>query len=1417
MRADSGTFAAYNEASVKSPRFVVAHIFDVESVYVTSHAGIASVPGVVIENALLDPSAISQRIVPDEGRSDIGSFSFRIVDLSNQFTLEAQEKLGDGISFRGKLVRYYVGYEGMDFTQFQLFQTQVIKDISFEDGIYSVTCADITRQQREEIFDPKKTTLRDSVSDTVTTIPVVSTAGFQAVFHGPSYSDAPNQTVYYFKIEEEIVRATGKTADSFTGCTRGVLNSKAVPHSVDAAASADRRPKIEEYIYLELPAAKLAYAINTGVLHGDSASLPDHWHCGIDTALVKLSDFTGIGIDLWDTALDSSGFVVRFQGLSKVNAKKFLETELYQLLGCYSPIYSDGRIGLKKMNQVLADAAYCVELNESNVVEAGALRHDFSGMHNRLRIDWNWNGQEFTRTTLFLDAASIDIHGAADITKLQFKGLHGSRHTEAMIRKRLDAFRDRYPQPPELISVTVLPSLNRLEVGDVVRLKLAKVRDFAGSTVSINRSFEIQNKSQTDSRGVVTLELFGSTAPASTEAPNDTGVSAALPDAYYDSAGTELSTVCTIVVVGDVGVIQPGTYDLTGNADMNAAGAIYYYEGDLELADGATLTINDNVQIRVRGFLTVNGDIDGVGRGKAGVADAAGWRVIQAGTPGFIGNSRGMDGVLGATMSRGGVYIMTQNCAFTQGQNSAFPFIELQVDGNDLLGIPTDMRGTSGGAGGKLGMAPSLPTFATGTVTALGGTGGDSGAALTIICRGMAFGASALIDLSGADSAATSAVPAGLGFTFPTFPGAGGAGSPGALLILLDGSSVSIPDIGGKFVAACGNVPIGGTPLPLRGPAGLGGMLGWSSPGSGYLDEATISDVDLSNVAYRIQYIPGVETPEEDQDKKPPPPTGISVRGVELGNIVTLTLPDPSLFDVVELYAAITNDRTGAVKVTEDKASVIRHQLPAGVQRYYWARTKKDNIVSDWFPSSSTGGVTGTSVATFVVGGNCEVEGSVARKVGGASAWDSHVYSVEKYLDGAQVTFRPDQINCDLMVGLNADPTTNQSYTSIDYAFNCESNGTLDIYESGVVVVSNISGGYSASSILTIRHDGRRIQYINNGSIVREVVVGTGSYHMDSSFFTPGGQVSRLQFGPANPVRPNPWVARGNCIAGVSAAAKVGGVTAWDSDVYSVESYSTCHVVFKASQDNTAMMVGLNTDPLTDQSYTSIDYAWYPVGDSGATLRIYESGTVVGGGGGTNYGPYDSKTELAITYDGSSIRYLKDRVVVRTTAISNQRFYADASFWSGEINSLRFGPGTSLELTDTPQIGEEAATAVYVATDTYSDTGGSLIGVLIQLTAPAFDVAHKALVTYTGDVYKTNSNGAYCYLARLVSGAPSGTVGELFPIPTTASPGSRAALIFSFDGAAGTAYTYGLWYNSGTVGNGGFGENQSLKVEIIKR
>src|ERR1043165_7977284 len=131
----------------------------------TSHTDISGIPGVVMENVLQKPSAVSQRIVPDEGRSEIGSFSFSLVDLESVFTQEIREKLQDGKGLRGKKVRFWVGYarfapadsggfgeggfgefgfgEGEDspgpsavFSEFQLFQTQIIVGASYEDGVY---------------------------------------------------------------------------------------------------------------------------------------------------------------------------------------------------------------------------------------------------------------------------------------------------------------------------------------------------------------------------------------------------------------------------------------------------------------------------------------------------------------------------------------------------------------------------------------------------------------------------------------------------------------------------------------------------------------------------------------------------------------------------------------------------------------------------------------------------------------------------------------------------------------------------------------------------------------------------------------------------------------------------------------------------------------------------------------------------------------------------------------------------------------------------------------------------------------------------------------------------------------------------------------------------------------------------------
>lgn len=69
-------------------------------------------------------------------------------------------------------------------------------------------------------FQDGVTTLSADISNSVTTIPVVSTANFQ--------------TAGTILIESELISYTGKTSTSFTGCTRGVFGSSNSAHLTGA-------------------------------------------------------------------------------------------------------------------------------------------------------------------------------------------------------------------------------------------------------------------------------------------------------------------------------------------------------------------------------------------------------------------------------------------------------------------------------------------------------------------------------------------------------------------------------------------------------------------------------------------------------------------------------------------------------------------------------------------------------------------------------------------------------------------------------------------------------------------------------------------------------------------------------------------------------------------------------------------------------------------------------------------------------------------------------------------------------------------------------------------------------------------------------------------------------------------------------
>ena len=142
-----------------------------------------------------------------------------------------------------------------------------------------------------------------------------------------------------------------------------------------------------------------------------------------------------------------------------------------------------------------------------------------------------------------------------------------------------------------------------------------------------------------------------------------------------------------------------------------------------------------------------------------------------------------------------------------------------------------------------------------------------------------------------------------------------------------------------------------------------------------------------------------------------------------------------------------------------------------------------------------------------------KILGNTIVKTRQGAAWDAQAYSKDGYTNGAFASFSPTGINQYVMVGLNSDPATNSSYTSIDYAFYIEAGTNLLIYENGSLI-ADVSP-FAIGDILTVSYDGSTIRYVKNGTIVRSVQVTiTSPLHFDSSFYLTGSSISKIKFGP---------------------------------------------------------------------------------------------------------------------------------------------------------------------------------------------------------------------------------------------------------------------------------------------------------------
>lgn len=372
--------------------------------------------------------------------------------------------------------------------------------------------------------------------------------------------------------------------------------------------------------------------------------------------------------------------------------------------------------------------------------------------------------------------------------------------------------------------------------------------------------------------------------------------------------------------------------------------------------------------------------------------------------------------------------------------------------------------------------------------------------------------------------------------------------------------------------------------------------------------------------------------------------------------------------------------------------------------------------------------VTG-GAALLTARGSCVLNGQMVSKPAGSNAWDGDAVSSQAFAAGAIQAQNKGGgagvMALGLIASIPGSPTTvpDSGAGNGYYGIYVHGGGTnvLAVVENGVVVVSSTP---AANDLYLVTYDGFSIRYYINNGLVWTTTRQLGVLYFITSFFSPttSAALVDLQITTSAQSTPSQFVATGNCTVNDTNAFKQGGTAAWDSAVYSITGYLTCHITAKVNAVGTninRVMIGLATQPVPTAAnvsggnvYIQASYALF--NDGSGNWQIFQSGSLIATLGAP------SITDVAtVTYDGSTVTYWLNGISVGTpVSVSGLTLYGFCPFFDsgGGLNSLRFGPTTNLAVTDTAQINGSAVTQPAASQRTSSLVLGSLSAMCPDVT-----------------------------------------------------------------------------------------------------
>lgn len=177
-------------------------------------------------------------------------------------------------------------------------------------------------------------------------------------------------------------------------------------------------------------------------------------------------------------------------------------------------------------------------------------------------------------------------------------------------------------------------------------------------------------------------------------------------------------------------------------------------------------------------------------------------------------------------------------------------------------------------------------------------------------------------------------------------------------------------------------------------------------------------------------------------------------------------------------------------------------------------RFKPSSTVSSWvktYPQSlSYETLTFIPSATISVQGNGTTNVS-AFKSSGSFAWDAHIYSLAPFTAPCTLEFNKWSASNDngrsyAMIGWNTDPTTDASYTSLDYCSYPYATSSYSVYNNGTSITPLVSVWSRTTKFYIVYGSDGFIRHFNGSTQMYNVNWGnsTTTFYIDSSFYAVG-------------------------------------------------------------------------------------------------------------------------------------------------------------------------------------------------------------------------------------------------------------------------------------------------------------------------